>query len=61
MKADQFKNAFELLIPEVTRLLEAIECFTELSHKIFLPISNIARRLGEIDHLVFRHFAVEEG
>ena len=60
MKANQLKNAFEFLVPEVTRLLEAIERFTELSNKIFLPLSNVARRLGEIDCLVFRHFAVEK-
>src|SRR5258705_7916391 len=60
MKTDQLKNAFEFLVPEVTRLLEAIECFTKLPNKIFLPLSDVARRLGEIDHLVFRHFLLRK-
>jgi len=61
MEANKLKNALKFLIPEVTRLFEAIECFTKLPNKVFLSLSNVARRLGEIDRLVLRHFTVEEG
>ena len=61
MEANKLKNALKFLILEVTRLFEAIEHFTKLPNKIFLPLSNVARRLGEIDYLVLRNFAVEEG
>jgi len=37
MEANKLKNALKFLIPEVTRLLEAIEHFTKLPNKVFLP------------------------
>jgi len=42
MEADKLKNALKFLVPKVTRLFEAIKCFTELPNKIFLPLSNVA-------------------
>ena len=54
------KNAFELLVPEMARPFEAIECLAQFPDKVFFPHGNIAWRLGKIDSLVFRHFAIEE-
>jgi len=61
MEADKLKNALKFLIPEVTRLFEAVERFTQFSKQNLPSPQRHSRRLGEIDCLVLRHFAVEEG
>jgi len=41
-------------------LFKAIEHFAKFPDKVFLTLSNVARRrLGKIDCLVFRHFTVD--